>query len=113
MLRKIAVYYQSPITLILDNARYQKCRLVSQLANDLKIELLYLPPYSPNLNLIERLWGYVKREVLYCQYYSTFAEFVTAIEQCLEKINGVNKGRMTSLLIWKFQVFRKEVNLAA
>ena len=45
-----------PITLVLDNARYQKCALVQDLASSLGVELLYLPSYSPNLNLIERLW---------------------------------------------------------
>jgi transposase len=38
---------QVPITLVLDNARYQRCALVQSLANSLGIELLYLPPYSP------------------------------------------------------------------
>ena len=52
---------QVPITLVLDNARYQRCTLVQSVANSLGIELLYLPPYSPNLNLIERLWKFVKK----------------------------------------------------
>jgi len=46
---------QVPITRVLDNARYQRCALVQSVANSLGIELLYLPPYSPNLNLIERV----------------------------------------------------------
>ncbi len=50
-----------PIVLILDNARYQKCQLVWTMAHDLHIDLLYLPPYSPNLTLIERLWKFVKK----------------------------------------------------
>ncbi len=52
-----------PITLVLDNARYQKCKLVQELADSLGIELLYLPSYSPNLNLIERLWKYAHEEM--------------------------------------------------
>jgi len=44
-----------PITIFLDNARYQKCALVMAAAASLNIELCYLPAYSPNLNLIERL----------------------------------------------------------
>jgi len=52
-----------PITLILDNARYQRCALVQAVAQELGIELLYLPTYSPNLNLIERLWRFVKNNV--------------------------------------------------
>lgn len=57
-----------PITLVLDNARYQKCYGVQTLAEALQIELLYLPPYSPNLNLIERLWKFVKKKCLYSIY---------------------------------------------
>ena len=54
-----------PITLVLDNARYQKCALVMEVAQTLDIELLYLTTYSPNLNLIERLWKFVKKQCLY------------------------------------------------
>jgi hypothetical protein len=42
-----------PITLVWDNARYQKCAAVFELANQLGITLVYLPSYSPHLNLIE------------------------------------------------------------
>ena len=44
-----------PLTVVLDNARYQRCAQVVTLAASLQIELCFLPPYSPNLNLIERL----------------------------------------------------------
>ena len=54
-----------PITLSRDNARYQKYLPVAGKAKELGIKLLYLPPYSPNLNLIERLWRFVKKQVLY------------------------------------------------
>lgn len=64
-----------PITLVLDNVRYQKCPLVRELAQSLNIELLYLPPYSPNLNLIERLWKFTKKKCLNSKYYSEFLAF--------------------------------------
>ncbi|BCU14478.1 hypothetical protein MAN88_50420 [Microcystis aeruginosa] len=64
LLKKIAALGLTiPITLVLDNARYQKCKIVEELALSLSIELLYLPSYSPNLNLIERLWKFVKKNV--------------------------------------------------
>jgi transposase len=64
LLRRIAkLNLAMPITLVLDNARYQKCNIVTALALQLNIELLYLPTYSPNLNLIERLWKFVKKKV--------------------------------------------------
>jgi len=64
LLCKLAVDFKDlPITLVMDNARYQRCYFIMDLATALGIELLFLPPYSPNLNLIERFWKYVKRLV--------------------------------------------------
>src|SRR5947209_8552187 len=64
-----------PITLVLDNARYQKCAMVQALAVSLGIELLYLPSYSPNLNLIERLWRFVRKEALNSIHHEKFEDF--------------------------------------
>ncbi len=96
-----------PITLVLDNARYQKCKLVQKMADDLGIELLYLPPYSPNLNLIERLWKFVKKKCLYGKYYENFSQFSTAISNCLDEVNLKYKKELDSLLSLRFQTFDK------
>lgn len=96
-----------PITLFLDNARYQKCALVQALAAQLKIELCYLPAYSPNLNLIERLWRFVKKECLYSEYYADFTTFKTAITTCLNETATTHKAALDSLLTLRFQRFEK------
>jgi transposase len=96
-----------PITLVLDNARYQRCALVQDLAAMLQIELLYLPTYSPNLNLIERLWKFVKKEALYSHYYQNFADFKAAITDVLNETSGKHKQALDSLLTLKFQTFEK------
>lgn len=96
-----------PISLILDNARYQKCALVLELAASLKIELLYLPAYSPNLNLIERLWKFVKKQCLYSHYYPDFAAFKAAIIECLSQTHSTHKEALDSLLTLEFQTFQK------
>jgi len=84
MLRKLAVRYAGrPIVIVLDNARYQHCKLVEDLAIELGITLQFLPSYSPNLNLIERLWKFVKKKCLYNIYYETFDDFKTGINDCL------------------------------
>jgi transposase len=95
------------ITLVLDNARYQKCRLVQEVAEKLGITLLYLPPYSPNLNLIERLWKFVKKKSLYGKYYARKEEFQGAILGCLREVNGKYQEEMKSLLTLKFQTFKE------
>ena len=100
-----ASFADLPITIVLDNARYQHCRFIKVLAADLGIELLFLPPYSPNLNLIERLWKFVKKQCLYSQYYEKFADFRQAIEDCLADVSGAFKEQLTSLLTLNFQTF--------
>ena len=95
-----------PITLVLDNARYQRCQLVIDLAATLNIELLYLPSYSPNLNLIERLWKFVKKKCLYAKYYSDFPLFCSAISDCLAQPHIQYKSELDSLLTLKFQSFK-------
>jgi transposase len=102
-----------PITLVLDNARYQKCAVVQALAASLGIELLYLPGYSPNLNLIERLWRFLRRETLDSTYYEDFSRFTAAIDRCLDDLPTVHKAEMETLLTHKFQIFGDVPLLAA
>lgn len=97
-----------PITLVLDNARYQKCKLVFYFAQLLDIELLYLPAYSPNLNLIERLWKFVKKKCLYSKYYPDFNAFKSSISDCLNKTHTEYKAELKTLLTLNFQTFEKE-----
>jgi transposase len=96
-----------PITLFLDNARYQKCALVQNLAASLNIELCYLPTYSPNLNLIERLWKFVEKQSLYSKYYPDFSAFKSAIETCFQELPTTHKSALDSLLTLRFQSFDK------
>jgi transposase len=106
MLIKIKEQYKSiPVSIVLDNARYQKCALVAEKARELGIHLLYLPSYAPNLNLIERLWRYVKKDCLYSKYYDTSAKFEAAIEACLDEISNTKKERIQKLMTLKFQLF--------
>jgi transposase len=107
LLELAALGLDIPITLVLDNARYQKCQFVMDVAGFLGIELLYLPSYSPHLNLIERLWRFVRHECLYSKYYEDFVSFKNAIADCIEKANTEHKDKLESLLSWNFQSFKK------
>lgn len=108
LLKKVAALGLTvPITFILDNTRYQRCAKVTEMAAALSIELLFLPPYAPNLNLIERLWRFVKKQCLYAKYYENFTEFTGAIETCLRESDGIHKQALVTLCSFKFQNLEK------
>jgi transposase len=114
LLREVAACgLRRPVTLVLDNARYQKCAVVKALAASLGIELLYLPSYSPNLNLIERLWKFVKKECLGCRVLPTYEAFTTAIDDCLASLDTRHKHQMDTLLNLEFQLFDEDVPVLA
>ena len=99
-----------PITLVLDNARYQRCALVTDAAKGLGIELLFLPSYSPNLNLIERLWKFVKKEALNSRHHQDFNRFQEAIDGCLAGMSTTHREKLATLLTHNFQTW-DEVSL--
>ncbi len=102
-----------PVTLVLDNAAYQRCAFVQSYAAFLGIELLFLPPYSPNLNLIERVWRFVKKEVLAARVKEDYAGFTKAIDACLDGLHTKHERQMDTLLTHKFQMFDDVPVLAA
>ena len=102
-----------PITLVLDNARYQHNAAVQALAEQLGITLLFLPSYSPNLNLIERLWKFIKRRALYGRYHPTFTDFQAAIQQTLDSLSTTYAEQLKTLMTLKFQTFEDVSLLAA
>lgn len=106
LMQKILDRTSLPITLVLDNARYQRCKLVMEFAELHKIELLFLPPYSPNLNLIERLWKFVKKKALYNKYYETFASFTGSIDECLTDTATKYKNEISSLMVTNFHIVK-------
>ena len=73
------------IYIIIDNARYYRSILLKQYVNGTKLKLIFLPPYSPNLNLIERYWKFFKKKVQNNEYYETFEEFKKACKNFFRK----------------------------
>jgi len=78
------------IHIFADNARYYKNKAVHSYLNDSKIQLHFLPPYSPNLNPIERFWKWMKERVLYNTYYQEFDDFKKAIFGFLESVSRLD-----------------------
>lgn len=105
MLVKLACEYKGKtIHIALDNARYQKCELVREVAEFCGIELIYIPPYSPNLNPIERLWKFVKGK-LRTKYYDNFSEFQSTIDAIMDGTETVYKEPIARLIGEKVQLF--------
>jgi transposase len=95
---------QGRIILICDNARYNHARLVREHLQQTatRVEMLFLPPYSPNLNLIERLWGLMKERILR-DYYPTFAGFRQAISNFFSHL-AEYADDLASLMTENFQI---------
>lgn len=109
LLKKVALEYAGkPIYIILDNARYQKCKIVEELAIQLGINLVYIPPYSPNLNLIERLWKHVKGK-LRTKYYDKFEVFKENIDSIVNDTDKKDKAIIDKLIGEKVQLFDEPI----
>ena len=114
LLRQIAAQgLTGPITLVLDNARSQRNAVVIARAEQLGITLMFLPSYSPNLNLIERLWKFTKRRAFYGRHHPTLADIRAAIEQTLNVIPTQYAADLASLMTLNFQQFENVSRMAA
>jgi len=77
-------------------------------AREYEVKLLFLPSYSPNLNLIERLWKFVKKNALNDRYYEHLDLFKKGIEDCLENLGTKFKTEVESLMSLKFHIIHNE-----
>lgn len=95
------------IHLVLDNARYQRCKLVAKAARKHRVHLVFLPPYSPNLNLIERFWKFLKKKVLAGIHYPAKEDFINAIDNFIDEVNeGLYEEELNELINLKFQLLK-------
>lgn len=89
--------------IVLDNAPYNRSAKVRSLARELNIKILYLPPYSPNLNPIERLWKFMKQKVMANQYFPDLATFRREVMLFMRGIRKY-KNELSTLITDNFQV---------
>ena len=94
------------IHIICDNGRSNKNKDIQQYLETSRIKIHYLPPYSPNLNAIERLWKIMREHVTYNKYYPVFSEFKDKIHEffgtTVHEIGHILKARIND----KFEVVR-------
>ena len=91
------------IYVICDNARYYRSKAVQAYLKSSRIQLIFLPAYAPNLNLIERFWKFFKKKILYNRYFESFDEFREACEQFFQN-PGKYKPELRSLLTENFAI---------
>ncbi len=97
--------YEKYIIIFLDNARYQRAYETQNYANSLNIHLEFLPPYSPNLNLIERLWKFTKKKCFKNKYYEDFNTFEKTLIDFLWNL-WLYKNELETLLTLNFEIIR-------
>jgi transposase len=95
------------IYIISDNAKYYKNKELTEWVRGTKIIQVFLPPYSPNLNLIERLWKFLRKKVINTEFYRTKELFREAIKKFFENIENY-KSELQSLLSLKFRLINSQ-----
>lgn len=97
----------SCIYIISDNARYYHNKELAEWVKGTKIKQIFLPPYSPNLNLIERLWRFLRKKVINTGFYRTKEEFRRAIAAFFANIKKY-KEELESLLTFNFRLVNSQ-----
>jgi len=80
-------YLATTIYVFADNAKYYKNHLIQEYLKNSRIKLIFLPTYSPNLNLIERLWKFMRKKVINTIYYPDVTSFKAAIKDFFDNID--------------------------
>lgn len=103
----LKAYRRAPhIILYLDNAKYFKAKIVREwLEDNPKFQIEFLPPYAPNLNLIERFWRFVKEKLVKNTYYEKYKTFRA---QAFRLLNHVDKhvDEFKTLMVEKFEIVK-------
>jgi len=88
-LKNVVVKYHGKIVMILDNARIHHAKLIQPFLDEFKdrLNLMFLPPYRPNLNMVEELWGWLKQSVIYNEFFETLDEIKFAVRSFIVWVN--------------------------
>lgn len=112
LLKDIRTFYadKEKIYCISDNARYYRSKMVNEFLNTegQNVEWLFLPPYSPNLNLIERLWKYLRKNAINTFYYEKFDQFREAVFNVIEDLPN-RKDQIRSFIGNDFQIIKSAI----
>ena len=99
----LAAHPEGPVYVVCDNARYYKNKALTAWLADKRLVQVFLPPYSPNLNLIERLWKFLRQKIINTAFYRTKGQFKTAVLDFFDRLPEFGRD-LASRMSLKFHV---------
>ena len=99
----LAAHPEGPIYVVCDNARYYQNKALTAWLADKRLVQVFLPPYSPNLNLIERLWKFLRQKIINTAFYRTKGQFKTAVLDFFDRLDEFGQ-ELASRLSLQFHV---------
>ena len=99
----LAAHPEGPVYVVCDNARYYKNKELTAWLADKRLVQVFLPPYSPNLNLIERFWKFLRQKIIDTAFYRTKGAFKTAVLAFFNRLDEFGP-ELASLLSLRFHV---------
>jgi len=105
----LAAHPEGPIYVVCDNARYYKNKALTAWLTDKRLVQVFLPPYSPNLNLIERLWKFLRQKIIDTAFYRTKGQFKTAVLDFFDRLPEFGQ-ELASRMSLKFHVLDSQSN---
>ena len=105
----LAAHPEGPVHVICDNARYYQNKALNAWLADKRLVQVFLPPYSPNLNLIERLWKFLRQKIINTAFYRTKGQFKTAVLDFFDRLSEFGP-ELASRMRLKFHVLDSQSN---
>ena len=105
----LTAHPQGPVHVICDNARYYKNKALNAWLADKRLVQVFLPPYSPNLNLIERLWKFLRQKIINTSFFRTKGQFKTAVLDFFDRLNEFGP-ELASRMTLNFHVLNSQSN---
>ena len=105
----LAAHPEGPVYVVCDNARYYKNKALTAWLADKRLVQVFLPPYSPNLNLIERLWKFLRQKIIDTAFYRTKGQFKTAVLDFFDRLPEFGQD-LASRMSLKFHVLDSQSN---
>ncbi len=104
----LAAHPTGPVYVVCDNARYYKNKDLSTWLTGTRLVQVFLPTYSPNLNLIERLWKFLRQKIIDTQFYRTKGAFKTAVLSFFNRLDEFGPA-LASLMNLRFHIMDSQI----